>query len=189
MGYRVEIFEARQQLGGMINLIPEQRLPRSVIQSDVDFLLSLGAIQVHTGAAVEKPADLLSQGFAAVCVTTGLWKPISLSIENETLAIRMVDLLAEPAAYNFEGRVAVIGGGATADDCANMRSAPMPSITSIRGSSQYFFRIRTNAQNSARNRIRTAPSWNRLRYRAATSRKRPVRSLSAGRGPAGRITA
>ena len=118
MGYAVEIFEARDRLGGMVNLIPEQRLPRSVIQSDIDFLLSLGDIQVHSGAAVEKPADLLSQGFAAVCVTTGLWKPISLSIENETLAIRMVDLLAEPAAYNFEGRVAVIGGGATAVDCA-----------------------------------------------------------------------
>jgi len=41
-----------------------------------------------------------------------------LGIENEALAIKMADLLANPPAYNFEGRVAVIGGGATAVDCA-----------------------------------------------------------------------
>ena len=30
----------------------------------------------------------------------------------------MVDLLSRPSAFNFDGRVAVIGGGATAVDCA-----------------------------------------------------------------------
>ena len=118
MGYQVDIFESRDQLGGMMNLIPDQRLDKEVVQSDIEFLLSLGAITAKTGVAVEDPKKLLTQGYQAVCVTTGLWKPIELGIENENLAIKMVDLLSNKNSYSFDGRVAVIGGGATAVDCA-----------------------------------------------------------------------
>ena len=118
MGYTVEIFESSDKLGGMMNLIPDQRLDKNVVQTDIDFLLSLGALTAKTGANVEDPKQLLAQGFDAVCVTTGLWKPIELGIENENLAIKMVDLLSNKQAYQFEGRVAIIGGGATAIDCA-----------------------------------------------------------------------
>jgi dihydropyrimidine dehydrogenase (NAD+) subunit PreT len=118
MGYRVDIFESREQLGGMMNLIPDPRLDKGVVQSDIEFLLSLGAITAKTGMKMEDPQQLLSQGYQAVCVTTGLWKPIELGIDNENLSIRMVDLLSNKNAYHFDGRVAVIGGGATAADCA-----------------------------------------------------------------------
>ncbi len=118
MGYQVDIFESRNELGGMMNLIPDQRLDKSVVQSDIEFLLSLGAITAITGVKVEDPKKLLTQGYQAVCVTTGLWKPIELGIENESLTIKMVDLLSNKNAFNFDGRVAVIGGGATAVDCA-----------------------------------------------------------------------
>jgi glutamate synthase (NADPH/NADH) small chain len=80
--------------------------------------MSLGNITVKTGTKIEDPKVLLKNGYEAVCVTTGLWKPFELGIENEDLATRMVDLLAKPYAHKFEGRVAVIGGGATALDCA-----------------------------------------------------------------------
>jgi dihydropyrimidine dehydrogenase (NAD+) subunit PreT len=118
LGYEVDIFENRDCLGGMMNLIPEQRLDRKVIESDIDFLLSLGTIHARTGVKVEDVKSYLAQGYDAVCVTTGLWKPIELGIENEDLALRMVDLLSNKQAYQFNGRVAVIGGGATAVDCA-----------------------------------------------------------------------
>ncbi|RPJ25502.1 MAG: dihydropyrimidine dehydrogenase, partial [Chloroflexi bacterium] len=118
LGYAVDIFESRNSLGGMMNLIPDQRLDKTVVQSDIEFLLSLGAITAKTGVKVEDPRQLLVHGYDAVCVTTGLWKPIELGIQNENLAIKMVDLLANKAAYTFDGRVAVIGGGATAVDCA-----------------------------------------------------------------------
>src|SRR5512138_3253387 len=118
LGYSVDIFESRECLGGMMNLIPEQRLDRSVIESDIDFLLSLGSIQAKTGVKIEDPKSYLAQGYDAVCVTTGLWKPIELGIENEDLAIKMVDLLSNKQAHTFNGRVAIIGGGATAVDCA-----------------------------------------------------------------------
>jgi dihydropyrimidine dehydrogenase (NAD+) subunit PreT len=118
MGYAVEIFEGRDRLGGVLNLIPAERLNPEVVRSDIDFVLSLGAITAHTATPVLDPATLLDQGFKAVCVTAGLWKPIQLGLENEELAVKMVDLLANPEAHRFSGRVAVVGGGATAVDSA-----------------------------------------------------------------------
>jgi NADPH-dependent glutamate synthase beta subunit-like oxidoreductase/dihydroorotate dehydrogenase/Pyruvate/2-oxoacid:ferredoxin oxidoreductase delta subunit len=118
MGYAVDIFESRDRLGGMANFIPDHRLDRKVVDSDIKFLLTLGKINPRTATKVEDPKSLLKQGYDAICVTAGLWKPIQLGIENENLATRMVDLLASPSSYHFEGRVAVIGGGATALDCA-----------------------------------------------------------------------
>ncbi len=117
MGYTVDIFESRDCLGGMANLIPDHRLDKKVVESDIKFLLSLGNINARTGTKVEDP-KLLLKSYSAVCVTAGLWKPIELGIQNENLAIKMVDLLSNPSAYHFYGRVAVIGGGATALDCA-----------------------------------------------------------------------
>ncbi|HTP00817.1 MAG TPA: FAD-dependent oxidoreductase [Anaerolineales bacterium] len=118
LGYTVDIFEAREQLGGMMNLIPDARLDKNVVRSDIEFALSLGNVNVKTNAPVSSPAELLNQGYDAVCITTGLWKPIELGIENESLALKMANLLSDPKRFNFGGRVAVIGGGATAVDCA-----------------------------------------------------------------------
>jgi NADPH-dependent glutamate synthase beta subunit-like oxidoreductase len=70
------------------------------------------------GSKVEDPRKLLAEGYDAVCVAVGLWQPIRLGIENEDLAVTMTDLLASPGAHTFSERVAVVGGGATAVDCA-----------------------------------------------------------------------
>jgi dihydropyrimidine dehydrogenase (NAD+) subunit PreT len=118
MGYSVVIFEGRNRIGGMMQLIPNHRLNKHVVETDIQFLMSLGNITVKRGANIEDPKDLLKEGYEAVCVTTGLWKPVELGIQNEDLATRMVDLLGKPYAHKFDGRVAVIGGGATAIDCA-----------------------------------------------------------------------
>ncbi len=118
MGYMVELFEAGERLGGMLNLIPDHRLDKHVVETDIQFLLSLGNITARTGTKVERPQELLKNGYDAVCITAGLWKPIELGIQNEDLAIKMVDLLSRPEAHKFDGSVAVIGGGATAIDCA-----------------------------------------------------------------------
>jgi len=118
MGYAVDLFERGERLGGMMAMIPEHRLDQRVLATDVDFILSLGAITPHLRSKVDDPQALLRKGYDAVCVAAGLWDPIRLGIENEDLAVKMVDLLSAPHAAQFSGRVAVIGGGATALDCA-----------------------------------------------------------------------
>jgi NADPH-dependent glutamate synthase beta subunit-like oxidoreductase/dihydroorotate dehydrogenase/ferredoxin len=118
LGYAVDIFEGRNRLGGMMNLIPDHRLDKKMVETDIQFLLSLENITAKTGTKIEDPKELLKKGYQAVCVTVGLWKPIELGIQNEDLAIKMIDLLTKPYAHKFDGRVAVIGGGATAIDCA-----------------------------------------------------------------------
>jgi NADPH-dependent glutamate synthase beta subunit-like oxidoreductase/dihydroorotate dehydrogenase len=117
-GFAVEVFEERDRLGGACNLIPEQRLSKEMLAADIEFFLSLGAIQVHKGKKIDDPKSLLGKGYAAVLVAAGLWKPIQLGIPNENLAMTMVDCLTDPQALCLKGRVAVVGGGATAVDCA-----------------------------------------------------------------------
>jgi 2-phospho-L-lactate guanylyltransferase len=117
-GYTVDLFESSGRLGGMMALVPDHRLDKQVLATDIDFILSLGAITPHLNSRIDDPEKLLAQGYEAVCVAAGLWKPIQLRIENEDLAIKMVDLLSAPQNFHLNGRVAVIGGGATALDCA-----------------------------------------------------------------------
>jgi len=120
LGYAVTIFEELDSLGGAMALIPEHRLPRDVLRGDIEFVLGCGDVTAKTGAQVDDPAALLGQGFDAVCVAVGRWQPYSLGIDGEERAVGMQDLLSNPGAFTFEGRVAVVGGGATAVDCATI---------------------------------------------------------------------
>ena len=116
LGYAVEVFERGPGPGGACNLIPPHRLPREVLLTDIAWQLSLGDIQIHTGVSVQDPAALLDRGFDGVIVAAGLTEPIRMGIPGEGLALVGLHYLAQPCA--FDGPVAVIGGGATAVDCA-----------------------------------------------------------------------
>lgn len=118
MGYAVTVLEERDEAGGMCLLIPRSRLPLDVIESDIEFLVSLGDINLKTGVRVDEPAGLLQQGFDAVVVCAGLGVPIGLGLEHEDLAVPGLKYLKDPGEYPMAGRVAVVGGGATALDCA-----------------------------------------------------------------------
>ncbi|MDP8235499.1 MAG: FAD-dependent oxidoreductase [Candidatus Erginobacter occultus] len=115
-GCAVDVLEKDPEAGGMVRCIPDYRLPDDVLKGDLDFLLSLGVINVKTGAEVSAPETLLDQGYDAVVVAAGRWDPVVMNIPNEDLAIQAVDYLLDPTA--LKGRVAVIGGGATACDSA-----------------------------------------------------------------------
>ncbi|MCD6311832.1 MAG: FAD-dependent oxidoreductase [Elusimicrobia bacterium] len=117
-GYRVVVFEKMKTAGGACNLIPDFRLDRKIIKTDIDFIKALGGIEVRTGAAVKEPKALLKKGYKAVISATGLWAPILPGIENQNKAVNVIDYLSKPKKYKFSGKVAVIGGGASAVDCA-----------------------------------------------------------------------
>ncbi|MDL1949648.1 dihydropyrimidine dehydrogenase [Acidobacteria bacterium ACD] len=118
-GHAVTIFEAGDRPGGMCLLIPDSRLPKRVLFSDIDFLLGLGDIRLETHARVTEPVELRSAGFDAVLVTTGLDQPLTLGLRGEELAVPWARLLFDPPSARLKGKtVAVIGGGAVAVDCA-----------------------------------------------------------------------
>ncbi len=117
-GYTVTIFERQDQAGGMCLCIPDFRLDKSVLASDIEWALKQGDITLELNSTVGDPKTLLEQGFCAVIGATGLWSPIALRVPGEAQAIKAVDLLQDSERFDLKGNVAVIGGGATAFDCA-----------------------------------------------------------------------
>ena len=50
---------------------PAHRLPKGVLQQDIDDILALGVV-LKTNSPVKDPAALLEQGYDAVCLATGI---------------------------------------------------------------------------------------------------------------------
>jgi NADPH-dependent glutamate synthase beta subunit-like oxidoreductase/dihydroorotate dehydrogenase/Pyruvate/2-oxoacid:ferredoxin oxidoreductase delta subunit len=120
-GFTIDLFEAHDRLGGMARLVPPSRLERDVLEKDLDFVITLGDVRVRAGAVVAAPRNLLEDGYEAVVVAAGLDRPMELDVPGEELAVRGVDFLTNPAAYpTASKRVAVVGGGAVAADCASV---------------------------------------------------------------------
>ncbi|HPQ18715.1 MAG TPA: FAD-dependent oxidoreductase, partial [bacterium] len=119
LGYYIHIFEQSDKLGGACNLIPDFRLPKYVLERDINFALSLGKIKVHLNKKIKDINTLLEKNFNAIIIAAGLQEPIKLGIKNEKLAIYGTDYLKEVDKYNVKDEcVAIVGGGATATDCA-----------------------------------------------------------------------
>jgi len=118
-GYSVDLYERGEKIGGTCNLIPDCRLPKEVLRTDIDFILSLGEINLFNRSTMNDPKLLFEEKkYDSVLVTPGLTEPIGLGIENEYLGVNGTDYLTDPTRYVFDGRVAIIGGGAVAVDCA-----------------------------------------------------------------------
>ncbi|MBW1895432.1 MAG: FAD-dependent oxidoreductase [Deltaproteobacteria bacterium] len=125
LGHHVTIFESLPVLGGMLRVgVPEYRLPKNVLEEEIQAILDLG-IEVKTGIRIGEEArlaDLFEQGYKAVFLAIGAHKDRKLGIpgENELQGVESaVSFLREanegkqPAVGK---RVAVIGGGNTAID-------------------------------------------------------------------------
>jgi NADPH-dependent glutamate synthase beta subunit-like oxidoreductase/dihydroorotate dehydrogenase/Pyruvate/2-oxoacid:ferredoxin oxidoreductase delta subunit len=116
-GCKVTLYEERQRAGGAMNLIPDFRLNKKVVRADIAFLKSLGQVDFKHGKAVASPEELLAK-HDAVIVCAWLAEPIRLNIPGEELALSWQAFL-ENRKLDVKGRkVAVLGGGAVAADCA-----------------------------------------------------------------------
>lgn len=123
MGYGVTVHEALPVAGGMMRVgIPAHRLPKGVLQQDIDDILSLGVV-LKTNSPIEDPTELL-EDYDAVCLATGI------STEDHSLGLEGEDAEGVIPAATFLRKinlgdsvktgkhVAVIGGGITALDAA-----------------------------------------------------------------------
>ena len=142
LGHEVTIFEAAPAAGGMLRLgVPEYRLPRELIDLEIQAVLSLGPAlklnqalgrdfsladlrrdpSVNSGQA---PATGSGQGFDAVFIAIGSYRSRQLNVAGEELdgVLRAVDFLINVnlGGYNLDlgKRVVVIGGGNVAMDVA-----------------------------------------------------------------------
>ncbi len=123
-GYGVTVYEALPVAGGMMRVgIPAHRLPKGVLQQDIDDILALG-IMLKTSSPIKDPVKLLEQGYNAVCLATGISsRQLSMELEGEqsegvisaATFLRKVNL-GEP--IRIGAHVAVLGGGITALDSA-----------------------------------------------------------------------
>ena len=128
MGYPVTIFEGAPVAGGMLRLgVPEYRLPRALIQLEINAILSLG-VELTTNSRLGHEftlADLRTQGYAAIFLGVGAMRSRDLAVEGIELdgVLKGIDyLLNINLGYKVEmgRRVFVIGGGNVALDVARV---------------------------------------------------------------------
>ena len=138
MGYEVEIIESYREAGGLLVwAIPAFRLPREVLQRDIDYIRKMG-VTIRTGVhfgSDAKLSDLWKKGANAVIVATGTQKSLKLNIENEDGHRGYLDCLdflkacSDGRDVALGSRVLVIGGGNAAVDTA--RSALRKSAAKV----------------------------------------------------------
>jgi NADPH-dependent glutamate synthase beta subunit-like oxidoreductase len=82
MGYQATIFEALPAAGGMMRVgIPSYRLPRDVLQREIDDILSLGPPQTNTPTEISTDFD---EGYSAIFMTIGAHESQRLGIPGRT---------------------------------------------------------------------------------------------------------
>lgn len=88
LGHEVTIFEALHKGGGVLVYgIPEFRLPKSIVQSEIDYITKLG-VKVHVDALIGRLytiEELFANGFDAVFIGTGAGLPKFMDIPGENL--------------------------------------------------------------------------------------------------------
>jgi dihydropyrimidine dehydrogenase (NAD+) subunit PreT len=118
LGYQVTVCDAQKRAGGMMNLIPDSRLDKKAVGTDLKFLRGLGAIEFKLGRGIADVEKLLA-AYDAVIVCAGLDEPVRLNIPGEELVLSWREYLQQQKQINvLHKRVAVLGGGAVAVDCA-----------------------------------------------------------------------
>jgi formate dehydrogenase (NADP+) beta subunit len=124
LGYEVVVFDGDNRAGGMIrSQIPRFRLPESVIDEEVGYILNLG-VEFRAGQRVESLRGLLDEGFDAVFVGSGAPRGRDLDIPGRREAAANIhigiDWLSSVSFGHIDKigkRVIVLGGGNTAMDC------------------------------------------------------------------------
>ena len=148
-GYQVTIFEGKDKIGGVLRYgIPEFRLPKSVIDDLQYRHIELKGIKIRPNTRIGDAIgidDLFRDGYKAIFIGTGVWKPNSLHIKGETFGNVhfAINYLNNPDVYKLGERVIIIGAGNAAMDVARTvlrngsRKATCFSITEKVAASDY----------------------------------------------------
>ena len=122
LGFACEIFEATDRPGGVMQWgIPSYRLPKSVLNHEIDRIIKMGA-RIHFNQCLDAACiESAHQHHDGLFISPGLSLPLTMGIEGEEYVAQGLELLMEVQQNDSpvkKGRVAVIGGGNTAIDVA-----------------------------------------------------------------------
>ena len=116
-GCKVVVFEASSQIGGALNLIPDERLPHDVIEKDWSYIFNPDLVELKLNSKISDALSLKSD-FDWIIVASGEPNLVDLGIVGEEYAVSYMEYLRAPEQYATAGKVAIIGGGNVAADCA-----------------------------------------------------------------------
>ena len=125
LGYEIHLFDEQFKGGGfMLSQIPAFRLPVTVLDEEVNYILDLG-IHTHFKQYVSSLKDVLAQDYDAVFVGTGAPRGRDLpnlpgrqeGADNIHIGINWLASVAFEHIHKIGKRVIVLGGGNTAMDC------------------------------------------------------------------------
>jgi formate dehydrogenase (NADP+) beta subunit len=124
LGYDITVFDGDTRAGGMIRTqIPRFRLPESVIDEEVGYILDLG-VTFRSGQYIDSLKKLLGEGFDAIFVGSGAPRGRDLEVPGRQEAAANIhigiDWLSSVSFGHIDKigkRVIVLGGGNTAMDC------------------------------------------------------------------------
>ncbi len=128
-GHGVTVFDAMPHMGGMLRYgIPEYRLPKNIVEKEVQQIASLG-VKMKNNIKIGKDISFedLRKEYDAVIVAIGAWNSLSMRCEGENLdgVLGGIDFLREVnegKRPDIGNKVAVVGGGNTAmDACRTAR--------------------------------------------------------------------
>jgi NADPH-dependent glutamate synthase beta subunit-like oxidoreductase len=124
LGYHMVVYDSDALAGGMIRTqIPRFRLPESVIDEEVGYVLDMG-VEVRLGRRVDSMKSMIAEGYDAIFVGTGAPRGRDLDNPGRKEAAKNIhigiDWLASVSFGHTDKigkRVIVLGGGNTAMDC------------------------------------------------------------------------
>lgn len=124
MGYGVTVFERQEKLGGMLRYgIPAYRLPKDVLDREIDNILALG-VKAQTGITVGREVKWKElEPYDAIFLAVGAWRSVPLKIPGADAAgvisgLEFLRRLNSGEKVDVGRRAAIIGGGNTAIDAA-----------------------------------------------------------------------
>ncbi len=144
MGYGVTVFEAQSVGGGMLGLtVPEFRLPRKVIQAEIEYIEGCG-VEIRYDSPIDTRHtvnDLLGEDYQAVFIAAGAQSSKRMGIQGEEeglegiyYGLQFLTDIRSGKEIQLKGRVVVLGGGNVATDVA--RTALRVGATDV----QIFYR-------------------------------------------------
>ena len=123
LGYECVIYEALDKTGGLMRTnIPAFRLPASVLDEEIDYIVDMGA-DLRLNTPVNSMRELLDEGYDAVFVGSGAPKGKNLNIPGRNdsdrihVGIQWLESVAFGHTESIGRKVLIIGVGNTAMDC------------------------------------------------------------------------